>query len=271
MNASDKPAEPRLTSLSHGGGCGCKIAPGVLSEILKGTAAMPIPKELLVGIETADDAAVYQLNDEQALIATTDFFMPIVELAFFQRGGHHAHAHGLAQHQHVAGSGIGIALDMPGVHEAQRDQAVDGLHGIDGVPARDRNAGGTADRCPAFEDAADRLRGQHRDRHGHQRQRHDRPAAHRVDVADRVGGGDAAEVERVVDDGHEKVGGRDQGLLVVEKVHGGVVAGFDADQQLGRDRHRGSALEDVAQHAGRDLAAAAAAVGEGGQARFGVG
>ncbi len=80
MNAPDKtPTEPRLTSLSHGGGCGCKIAPGVLSEILKGTAAMPIPKELLVGIETADDAAVYQLNDEQALIATTDFFMPIVD------------------------------------------------------------------------------------------------------------------------------------------------------------------------------------------------
>jgi len=79
MNAPEKLAEPRLTSLSHGGGCGCKIAPGVLSEILKGTAAMPIPKELLVGIETADDAAVYQLNDEQALIATTDFFMPIVD------------------------------------------------------------------------------------------------------------------------------------------------------------------------------------------------
>jgi selenide,water dikinase len=75
-------AEPRLTSLSHGGGCGCKIAPGVLSEILKGTARMPIPKELLVGIETADDAAVYQLNDEQALIATTDFFMPIVDDAY---------------------------------------------------------------------------------------------------------------------------------------------------------------------------------------------
>ena len=90
MNAIDTPSatppstaspagEPRLTSLSHGGGCGCKIAPGVLSEILKGTAAMPIPKELLVGIETADDAAVWQLNDEQALIATTDFFMPIVD------------------------------------------------------------------------------------------------------------------------------------------------------------------------------------------------
>jgi selenide,water dikinase len=74
--------EPRLTSLSHGGGCGCKIAPGVLSEILKGTAGMPLPPELLVGIETADDAAVYKLNDEQALIATTDFFMPIVDDPF---------------------------------------------------------------------------------------------------------------------------------------------------------------------------------------------
>ena len=73
------PGEPRLTSLSHGGGCGCKIAPGVLSEILKGTAGMPIPPELMVGIETADDAAVYKLNDTQALIATTDFFMPIVD------------------------------------------------------------------------------------------------------------------------------------------------------------------------------------------------
>jgi len=73
------PDEPRLTSLSHGGGCGCKIAPGVLSEILRDTTAMPVPPQLLVGIETADDAAVYQLNDEQALIATTDFFMPIVD------------------------------------------------------------------------------------------------------------------------------------------------------------------------------------------------
>jgi selenide,water dikinase len=74
--------EPRLTSLSHGGGCGCKIAPGVLSEILKTTTAMPLPPELLVGIETSDDAAVYQLNAEQALIATTDFFMPIVDNPF---------------------------------------------------------------------------------------------------------------------------------------------------------------------------------------------
>ncbi len=71
--------EPRLTSLSHGGGCGCKIAPGVLSEILKSVPQLPFPKELLIGIETSDDAAVYQINDTQAIVATTDFFMPIVD------------------------------------------------------------------------------------------------------------------------------------------------------------------------------------------------
>ena len=76
----------RLTSFSHGGGCGCKLAPGVLSEILRsaGASGVPfaMPPQLLVGLETADDAAVYQLNDQQALIATTDFFMPIVDDPF---------------------------------------------------------------------------------------------------------------------------------------------------------------------------------------------
>src|SRR5450759_2750582 len=72
----------KLTSFSHGGGCGCKISPGLLAEILKSSSGFPMPKELLVGIETSDDAAVYQLNAEQALIATTDFFMPIVDDPF---------------------------------------------------------------------------------------------------------------------------------------------------------------------------------------------
>lgn len=73
---------PRLTSLSHGGGCGCKIAPGVLSDLLSRFAPQLQDPNLLVGTETADDAAVYRLNDQQALIATTDFFMPIVDDPF---------------------------------------------------------------------------------------------------------------------------------------------------------------------------------------------
>jgi selenide,water dikinase len=72
-------AVPRLTSLSHGGGCGCKIAPGVLSDLLRRSVPLPAFPDLLVGTETADDAAVYRLNDEQAIVATTDFFMPIVD------------------------------------------------------------------------------------------------------------------------------------------------------------------------------------------------
>jgi selenide,water dikinase len=80
ITASTQHSEPKLTSLSHGGGCGCKVAPGALSEILRQTSStMPLPAQLLVGIETSDDAAVYRLNDEQALVATTDFFMPIVD------------------------------------------------------------------------------------------------------------------------------------------------------------------------------------------------
>ena len=69
----------RLTQFSHGGGCGCKIAPGVLEKILSKSAPGILPKALLVGIETADDAAVYQINESQAIVATTDFFMPIVD------------------------------------------------------------------------------------------------------------------------------------------------------------------------------------------------
>ena len=83
MNA---PEPIRLTQFSHGGGCGCKIAPAVLREILADTpftshisAAFP---DLLVGIEHSDDAAVYRLNDHQAIVATTDFFMPIVDDPF---------------------------------------------------------------------------------------------------------------------------------------------------------------------------------------------
>ncbi len=88
-NLDATPAQPasaeapiKLTSLSHGGGCGCKIAPGVLEKILAKTAPSIIPPQLLVGIETSDDAAVYKINETQAIVATTDFFMPIVDDPF---------------------------------------------------------------------------------------------------------------------------------------------------------------------------------------------
>jgi selenide, water dikinase len=79
MNA---PERIRLTEFSHGGGCGCKIAPAVLSEMLATMPLRGLPQDLLVGTETSDDAAVYRLNDTQALVATTDFFSPVVDDPF---------------------------------------------------------------------------------------------------------------------------------------------------------------------------------------------
>jgi selenide,water dikinase len=75
-------APPRLTSLAHGGGCGCKLAPGVLRDILADMPQVAPFANLLVGTETSDDAAVWRLNDGQALVATTDFFMPMVDDPF---------------------------------------------------------------------------------------------------------------------------------------------------------------------------------------------
>ena len=70
---------PRLTALAHGGGCGCKLAPSVLRELLAGQPLAAAFPQLLVGTETSDDAAVWQVDDNTCVIATTDFFMPMVD------------------------------------------------------------------------------------------------------------------------------------------------------------------------------------------------
>jgi selenide,water dikinase len=72
----------RLTAYSHGAGCGCKIAPNVLDQILKSSLELPQDERLLVGNSSKDDAAVYALDNGQAVISTTDFFMPIVDDPF---------------------------------------------------------------------------------------------------------------------------------------------------------------------------------------------
>ena len=72
----------QLTQYSHGGGCGCKISPQVLDEILRTNIMLPDNDKLIVGNHSKDDAAVYDLGNGTALISTTDFFMPIVDDAF---------------------------------------------------------------------------------------------------------------------------------------------------------------------------------------------
>lgn len=69
----------RLTDLAHGGGCGCKLAPSVLQQLLAGQPQAAPFAQLLVGTETGDDAAVWQIDDTTCVIATTDFFMPVVD------------------------------------------------------------------------------------------------------------------------------------------------------------------------------------------------
>jgi selenide, water dikinase len=69
----------KLTQYSHGAGCGCKISPKILDEILSSNFAMPDNDKLIVGNHSKDDAAVYDLDNGTALISTTDFFMPIVD------------------------------------------------------------------------------------------------------------------------------------------------------------------------------------------------
>src|SRR5215470_11637413 len=75
----DIPQQVRLTDLAHGGGCGCKLAPSVLQKLLADQPQAAPFAQLLVGTETGDDAAVWQIDDRTCVIATTDFFMPVVD------------------------------------------------------------------------------------------------------------------------------------------------------------------------------------------------
>ena len=112
----------RLTALAQGGGCGCKLPPSVLAEIL---AAMPTAgpfADLLVGTETGDDAAVYRLNDTQALVATTDFFTPVVDDPY--EFGRIAAANALSDIYAMGGTPI-MALAILGVPMARL-----GLHSV---------------------------------------------------------------------------------------------------------------------------------------------
>jgi selenide, water dikinase len=116
MQDGDLVAEPRLTSLAHGGGCGCKLSPGVLAEILAGMPAAAGYANLMVGTETSDDAAVWRLNDIQALVATTDFFMPVVDDPY--DFGRIAAANALSDVYAMGGTPI-LALALVGMPVAQ--------------------------------------------------------------------------------------------------------------------------------------------------------
>ena len=155
---------------------------------------------------------------------------------------------------------------MLGPAGADHGEAVHRLGAVDGMAAGDGNAGRRAYCSAALEDFAHHLGRDLVDGHAEDRQRQDRLAAHGVDVGDGVGGGDAAEVEGVVDHRHEEVGGGDDAGVVVELPHRGVVGGLGADQQLLERRDRRLVGQQLLQHGWGKLAAAAAAVREAGEA-----
>ena len=189
------------------------------------------------------------------------------ERALFDRRRIDADAKRLGEDQRVAWARFRVASERLRRDEADDGEAVDRLGRIDGMAARDRDSRFRRHRRAAAQDFADHA-GRHAvDRHAEDRQREDRLAPHRIDVGKGVGRGDTAEVERIVDHRHEEVGGRDDAGLVVKPPYRGVVAGLRADQEAGEGRARRLLGQQFAQDGGGQLATAAAAMGERGQAK----
>ncbi len=145
----------------------------------------------------------------------------------------------LRQHEHVAGTCAGVRHDALRVYRSGDGEAVLRLVVFHGVAAEDRHAGLGGDRRAAFDDPREDLGAELFDREGGDVQRGQRRPAHRVDVAQRVRRGDAAEVVRIVDDGREEVDGLDECEIVAEAVDAGIVAG--RDDRRARSDPRGTA------------------------------
>ena len=190
------------------------------------------------------------------------------ELALLQRRREDADAERLAQNQRIPRFGGTVFLHLVGMNQPERDQAVDRLEHVDRMPAGDRDARLRAHRLAAFENAADHRHRQLLERHADDGEREDRPRAHRVDVGERIGGRDAPEVVRIINDRREEISGGDERLAVVQAVDRRIVGGLGADEQLLRQSADRRRSENFSQHRGRDLAAAAAAVAELGQANL---
>ncbi len=133
------------------------------------------------------------------------------------------------------------------------------------MAAGDRNAGLGADRRPARENVPHRLDRQLAERHAEDGQGEDRLAAHGIDVRQRIGGGDSAEIAGIVDHRHEEIGGGDDAGLVVHLPDRGVVAGLGADQQGREGRRLRLPGQQLLQNRRGQLAATAAAMGQVGQ------
>ncbi|CCK02251.1 GCN5-related N-acetyltransferase [Cronobacter sakazakii 701] len=167
---------------------------------------------------------------------------------FFLSGGQHADTQRLGEKEFATRLGGAVFLHALGWHHAGDGETENRLRRVDGVAARQRDARLLTRKAPAFHDLARDFRRERVNRPAEDRNRHDRFAAHRVDVADGVGRSDTAKIERVVHDGHEEIRGADNARAVAEIVHRRVVARFVADKQVGVDKLRLIAVQDGFQH-----------------------
>ena len=177
-----------------------------------------------------------------------------------KRGAVDADAERFAEDQRIAWFRAAVPLDTVRMDAANHRQTVDRLDRIDRVAAGDRNAGFRTSRCAARNDRADHIDGEVLDRHRHQRQREQWRCAHRIDVGDRVGRRNRAEIVGIIHDRHEKIGRCDDRLRFADTKNRGIVGGLDAYHQFGRHNASRRPGEYLLQHARRDLAAASAAV-----------
>ena len=184
------------------------------------------------------------------------------QFTLLERRAHDANAQTLAENQHIARLRADIALELVRMHHAQGDQTVDRLGRIDGMAARHGNPGGRTHRFAAGQDPLDHIGRQFADRHADNRQRQDRLRAHGIHVGQGIGRRDAAEIDRIIDNRHEKIGGGDDRLMFVQAVHRRIIAGFGADQQIGMNQAGWHFRQNFAQQGRGNFAAAAAAVGE---------
>ncbi|CCK14061.1 GCN5-related N-acetyltransferase [Cronobacter universalis NCTC 9529] len=167
---------------------------------------------------------------------------------FFLSGSQHADTQRFGEKEFAARLGGTVFLHAFGRHDAGDRQAENRLRRVDGMAARERNARLLTRKAAAFHHLARDFRRERVNRPAEDRNRHDRFAAHRVDVADGVGRSDSAKIERVVHDRHEEVRGADNARAVAEIVHRRVVARFVADKQVGVDKLRLIAVQDGFQH-----------------------
>ena len=188
-----------------------------------------------------------------------------LELALLLGGGEDTDTKGLGQIEGVTHLGGVVLLDGVKGHDTGYREAEDGLGGIDAVATGQRNPRFVAHLTAAVDHLLGHFRRQGVDGPAEDGDGDDGFATHGVDVADGVGGGDAAKGKGIIDDGHEEVGGGDDTLTVADIDHGRVIFAAVADHQRRVVKARDLALENGVEHLGRDFAAAASAVAVLGQ------